>query len=71
MAPATSHFSKLQSSLFNFACFKAEGAGFGWMQGTSMSVPNALGIAALVISAKPSLRVIPAISFDITLDIEA
>ena len=46
----------LESSLFNFACFQAEGAGFGWLQGTSMSAPNALGVAALVISAKPALR---------------
>ena len=46
----------LQSSLFNFACFKVDGAGFGWLQGTSMSAPNALGVAALVISAKPVLR---------------
>jgi subtilisin family serine protease len=46
----------LQSSLFNFACFKAEGNGFGWLQGTSMSTPNALGVAALVLSAKPALR---------------
>jgi lantibiotic leader peptide-processing serine protease len=46
----------LQSSLFNFACFKVSGAGFGWLQGTSMSAPNALGVAALVISAKPGLR---------------
>ena len=46
----------LQSSLFNFACFKVEGNGFGWLQGTSMSAPNALGVAALVISAKPGLR---------------
>jgi lantibiotic leader peptide-processing serine protease len=50
----------LESSLFNFACFKAEGAGFGWLQGTSMSAPNALGVAALVISAKPQLRHDPA-----------
>jgi lantibiotic leader peptide-processing serine protease len=50
----------LQSSLFNFACFKSEGAGFGWLQGTSMSAPNALGVAALVISAKPALRHDPA-----------
>jgi subtilisin family serine protease len=50
----------LQSSLFNFACFKAEGAAFGWLQGTSMSAPNALGVAALVISAKPILRHDPA-----------
>jgi subtilisin family serine protease len=46
----------LQSSLFNFACFKSEGAGFGWLQGTSMAAPNALGVAALVLSAKPTLR---------------
>jgi subtilisin family serine protease len=46
----------LQSSLFSFACFKAEGNGFGWLQGTSMSTPNALGVAALVLSAKPALR---------------
>jgi subtilisin family serine protease len=46
----------LQSSLFNFACFKSEGFGFGWLQGTSMAAPNALGVAALVLSAKPSLR---------------
>jgi subtilisin family serine protease len=46
----------LQSSLFNFACFKVDGAGFGWLQGTSMAAPNALGVAALVLSAKPTLR---------------
>jgi lantibiotic leader peptide-processing serine protease len=46
----------IESSLFNFACFKATGNGFGWLQGTSMSAPNALGVAALVISAKPALR---------------
>jgi subtilisin family serine protease len=50
----------LQSSLFNFACFKSEGAGFGWLQGTSMAAPNALGVAALVLSAKPALRDNPA-----------
>jgi subtilisin family serine protease len=50
----------LESSLFNFACFKVGGAGFGWLQGTSMSAPNALGVAALVISAKPALRHDPA-----------
>jgi subtilisin family serine protease len=46
----------LESSLFNFACFKVEGSGFGWLQGTSMSAPNATGVAALVLSAKPQLR---------------
>src|SRR5205085_1670416 len=46
----------IQSSLFNFACFKVEGNGFGWLQGTSMATPNAVGVAALAISARPSLR---------------
>jgi hypothetical protein len=50
----------VESSLFNFACFKAEGDGFGWLQGTSMSAPNALGVAALAISAKSELRHNPA-----------
>ena len=50
----------LESSLFNFACIKAEGNGFAWLQGTSMSAPNALGVAALAISAKPELRHDPA-----------
>jgi subtilisin family serine protease len=46
----------VQSSLRNFACFKVEGAGFGWLQGTSMSTPNVTGVAALTVSAKPQLR---------------
>jgi subtilisin family serine protease len=46
----------IQSSLFNFACFKVDGSGFGWLQGTSMSTPNAVGVAALTLSAKPQLR---------------
>jgi subtilisin family serine protease len=46
----------IESSLFNFACFKVGGDAFGWLQGTSMSTPNALGVAALVISAKPQVR---------------
>jgi subtilisin family serine protease len=50
----------VESSLFNFACFKVDGAGFGWLQGTSMSSPNALGVAARVVSAKPALRANPA-----------
>jgi subtilisin family serine protease len=50
----------IQSSLFNFACFKLQGAAFGWLQGTSMSTPNAVGVAALVLSAKPQLRRDPA-----------
>jgi subtilisin family serine protease len=50
----------IESSLFNFACFKVGGNGFGWLQGTSMATPNALGVAALAISAKPQLRGNPA-----------
>lgn len=44
------------SSLFNSACFKLAGQGFGWLQGTSMSTPNAVGAAALALSARPDLR---------------
>ena len=44
------------SSLFNSARFKLSGQGFGWMQGTSMSTPNAAGVAALALSARPDLR---------------
>src|SRR5438093_5722037 len=43
------------SSLFNSACFKLAGQGFGWMQGTSMSTPNAVGVAALTLSARQNL----------------
>ena len=50
----------VQSSIFNFACFKVQGNGFGWLQGTSMSTPNAVGVAALAISARPQLRANPA-----------
>jgi subtilisin family serine protease len=44
------------SSLFNSACFTARGQAFGWLQGTSMSSPNAAGVAALVLSAHRDLR---------------
>jgi subtilisin family serine protease len=44
------------ASLFDSACFKLSGQGFGWLQGTSMSSPNAAGVAALVLSARPGLR---------------
>lgn len=44
------------SSLFNSACFTANGQAFGWLQGTSMSSPNAAGVAALVLSARRELR---------------
>jgi subtilisin family serine protease len=38
----------IQSSAFNSACFTARGDAYGWLQGTSMSTPNAVGVAALV-----------------------
>ena len=44
------------SSLFNSACFTTSGQAFGWLQGTSMSSPNAAGVAALVLSARRDLR---------------
>jgi subtilisin family serine protease len=43
------------SSLFNSACFMSHGQAFGWLQGTSMSSPNAAGVAALVLSAHHEL----------------
>ena len=43
------------SALFNSACFKLAGQGFGWLQGTSMSSPNAVGVAALTLSARQNL----------------
>jgi subtilisin family serine protease len=43
------------SSIFNAACFTARGDAYGWLQGTSMSAPNAAGVAALVLSAHPEL----------------
>jgi lantibiotic leader peptide-processing serine protease len=45
----------ITSALFNSACFKLAGQGFGWLQGTSMSSPNAVGVAALTLSARPNL----------------
>ena len=44
------------SSLFNSACFMSHGQAFGWLQGTSMSSPNAAGVAALVLSSRRDLR---------------
>jgi subtilisin family serine protease len=44
------------ASLFNAACFTLAGQAFGWLQGTSMASPNAAAVAALVLSARPSLR---------------
>jgi len=43
------------SALFNAACFELAGQGFGWLQGTSMSSPNAVGAAALTLSARHNL----------------
>jgi subtilisin family serine protease len=44
------------ASLLAFACFKVQGAGFGWLQGTSMSSPNATGVAALTLAARSTLK---------------
>ena len=48
------------ASLLTFACFKVNGAGFGWLQGTSMSSPNATGVAALTLAAHHELQGNPA-----------
>jgi lantibiotic leader peptide-processing serine protease len=45
----------ITSALFNSACFKLAGQGFGWLQGTSMSSPNVAGVAALTLSARHNL----------------
>ena len=45
-----------EAALFNSACFKLGGQGFGWLQGTSQASPNAAGVAALVLSARKNLR---------------
>jgi subtilisin family serine protease len=47
-------------SLFNSACFVERGQAFGWLQGTSMSAPNAAGVAALTLSARSDLQGHPA-----------
>jgi lantibiotic leader peptide-processing serine protease len=44
------------ASPLTFACFKVTGAGFGWLQGTSMSSPNATGVAALTLAAHHELQ---------------
>jgi subtilisin family serine protease len=44
------------ASIYTFTCFKVNGAGFGWLQGTSMSSPNATGVAALTLAAHPELQ---------------
>jgi subtilisin family serine protease len=48
------------ASPLTFACFKVNGNGFGWLQGTSMSSPNASGVAALTLAAHPELQGDPA-----------
>jgi lantibiotic leader peptide-processing serine protease len=50
----------VQASIFNSACFMVRGDAYGWLQGTSMSAPNAAGVAALVLSARPELLGRPA-----------
>ena len=43
------------ASFLTFSCFRATGAAFGWLQGTSMSSPNATGVAALTLATHPTL----------------
>ena len=50
----------VEASIFNSACFTARGDAYGWLQGTSMSSPNAAGVAALVLSAHHELVSRPA-----------
>ena len=50
---ARSARTRASASLLTFACFKVNGAAFGWLQGTSMSSPNATGVAALALAAHP------------------
>jgi subtilisin family serine protease len=47
------------ASAFNAACLVFQGQPFGWLQGTSMSSPNAAAVAALALSARPDLRFHP------------
>jgi len=44
------------ASILTFTCFKVNGQGFGWLQGTSMSSPNATGVAALTLAAHHELQ---------------
>jgi subtilisin family serine protease len=46
----------VDGAVADFACFLLEGQAFAWLQGSSMSAPNASGVAALVLSARPELR---------------
>jgi lantibiotic leader peptide-processing serine protease len=50
----------LTGGIGTFACFKVNGAGFGFLQGTSMSSPNAAGVGALTLAAHPALQGNPA-----------
>jgi subtilisin family serine protease len=43
------------ASFLTFSCFKVTGSAFGWLQGTSMSSPNATGVAALTLATHPGL----------------
>jgi len=44
------------ATFLTFSCFKVTGSAFGWLQGTSMSAPNATGVAALTLGQHPTLN---------------
>jgi subtilisin family serine protease len=52
----TGDLCRLTGDIGTFACFVVNGAGFGFLQGTSMSSPNAAGVGALVLSAHHELQ---------------
>ena len=48
------------ATFLTFSCFKVTGSAFGWLQGTSMSAPNATGVSALALAGDPTLQENPA-----------
>src|SRR5437762_7756673 len=57
---ASGELCKVTGGIATFACFVYQGAGFGFLQGTSMSSPTATGVGVLTLAAHPELRHNPA-----------
>ena len=53
---ASGDLCRTAGDIRTFACFVVNGAGFGFLQGTSMSSPNAAGVGALTLAAHPELQ---------------